>query len=93
MTEHVEDSAVGRCVVTNVDPTQVSDLHVSVVDVEVGQVGSRVELFESALLPIRPSLLGGVGDELTTLHRGPEHLQVLGDHPVRELRHQIPRIT
>jgi transposase len=30
----------------NVGPTQESDLHVSVVDVEVGQVGSRVELFE-----------------------------------------------
>src|ERR1019366_1831385 len=27
---------VGRCVVTNVGPTQESDLHVSVVDVEVG---------------------------------------------------------
>src|SRR5665647_1586248 len=37
---------VGRCVVTNVGPTPESDLHVSVVDVEVGQVGSRVELFE-----------------------------------------------
>ena len=38
---------MGRCVVTNVGPTQESDLHVSVVgDVEVGQVGSRVELFE-----------------------------------------------
>src|SRR5665811_369594 len=34
---------VGRCVVTNVGPTPESDLHVSVVDVEVGQVGSRVE--------------------------------------------------
>src|SRR5674476_1016384 len=38
---------VGQCVVTNVGPTQESDLHVSVVDVEVGQVGSRVELFEA----------------------------------------------
>src|SRR5664279_5797560 len=37
----------GRCVVTNVGPTAESDLHVSVVDVEVGQVGSRVELFEA----------------------------------------------
>src|SRR5665647_985545 len=37
---------VGRCVVTNVGPTPESDLHVSVVDVEVGQVGSRVEMFE-----------------------------------------------
>ena len=37
----------GRCVVTNVGPTQESDLHVSVVDVEVGQVGSQVELFEA----------------------------------------------
>jgi transposase len=36
----------GRCVVTNVGPAPESDLHVSVVDVEVGQVGSRVELFE-----------------------------------------------
>src|SRR5665811_1837342 len=35
-----------RCVITNVGPTPESDLHVSVVDVEVGQVGSRVELFE-----------------------------------------------
>src|SRR5664280_2948476 len=38
---------VGRCVVTNVGPTQESDLHVSVyADGEVSQVGSRVELFE-----------------------------------------------
>jgi len=38
----------GRCVVTNVGPTPESDFHVSVVvDVEVGQVGSRVELFEA----------------------------------------------
>src|SRR5674476_824130 len=38
---------VGRCVVTNVGPTQESDLHVSVfTGGEVSQVGSRVELFE-----------------------------------------------
>src|ERR1035437_2702214 len=38
---------VGRCVVTNVGPTQESDLHVSVyADGEVSQVGSRGELFE-----------------------------------------------
>src|ERR1035437_1373438 len=38
---------VGRCVVTNVGPTQESDLHVSVfTGEEVSQVGSRVELFE-----------------------------------------------
>ena len=38
---------VGRCVVANVGPTLESDLHVTVVVVEVGQVGSRVELFEA----------------------------------------------
>ena len=38
---------VGRCVVTNVGPTPESDLHVGVVVVEVGQVGTRVELFEA----------------------------------------------
>ena len=38
---------VERCVVTNVGPTPESDLHVTVVVVEVGQVGSRVELFEA----------------------------------------------
>src|SRR3954449_8547808 len=38
---------VARCVVTNVGSTPESDLHVGVVVVEVGQVGTRVELFEA----------------------------------------------
>jgi transposase len=38
---------VGRCVVTNIGPTPESDLHVGVVVVEVGQVATRVELFEA----------------------------------------------
>ena len=37
-------------------PTPESDLHVSVVDAEVGQVGSRVELFEPAWRFVPPDL-------------------------------------
>jgi hypothetical protein len=37
----------GRFVVTNAGPTPESDLHISFVEVEVGLVGSRVELFKA----------------------------------------------
>jgi hypothetical protein len=43
-----------------------------------------------ALLAIGPHRFGGIGDELTSLQRRPEHLHVLADHVIDEPGHQHP---
>jgi hypothetical protein len=55
----------------NVGPTQESDLHVRVVgDAEVGQVGSRVELFEAIRRDRRIEARGAGGDGIPCMRCG-----------------------